>query len=82
MSALTNINTTFNDDNTVTVTLPGSPASTLVDHGTANSLSMTTGTDGISFAVGANAFTPTGGSLAGNRSSARSRPIWTQSPIR
>lgn len=68
MSALTNINTTFNDDNTVTVTLPGSPASTLVDHGTANSLSMNTGTDGnISFAVGANAFTPTGGSLAGQQ---------------
>jgi flagellar hook-associated protein 1 FlgK len=70
MSALTNgtSTTTFNDDNTVTVTLPGSPASTLVDHGTANSLSMTTGTDGnISFAVGANAFTPTGGSLAGQQ---------------
>jgi flagellar hook-associated protein 1 FlgK len=68
MSALTNINTTFNDDNTVTVTLPGSQASTLVDHGTANSLSMNTGTDGnISFAVGANAFTPTGGSLAGQQ---------------
>lgn len=68
MSAISNISATINADNTVNVDLPGTPASSLVDHGTAGVLTMTTGSDGnIAFAVGANAFTPTGGALAGQQ---------------
>lgn len=73
MAAITNINTTFNADNTVTVQLGAGTGTTLVDHGTAGSLTMTTATDGnISFSLASTTgatttITPTGGSLAGQQ---------------
>lgn len=68
MAAITNINTTINPDNTVTVQLGTGTGTTLVDRATSAALSMTTASDGnISFALGSTAITPTGGSLAGEQ---------------
>jgi len=68
MSAITNIATTINSDNTVTVQLPGATPTTLVDHGTAGALTMAKDSDGnITFALGAAGITPTGGALAGQQ---------------
>lgn len=70
MSELTNITTTVNSDNTVTVQLGNGSNATLVDRGTANTLSMATASDGnISFSLNGAAITPTGGSLAGQQQS-------------
>lgn len=68
MSAITNMTATINADNTATVQLGSGPGTVLVDHNTANTLSSTTGSDGnVTFAMGSTAFTPTGGSLAGQQ---------------
>jgi len=68
MSVLSNITTTVNSDNTVTVQIGNSTNSTLVDRGTANTLSLTTASDGnISFSLNGGDITPTGGSLAGKQ---------------
>ncbi|MBV1690698.1 flagellar hook-associated protein FlgK [Novosphingobium sp. G106] len=67
LSQYTDVTTTFAADDTVTVTMGGSPGQTLVAGGTASPLAMTISpTDGtLSFTVGGNAVTPVGGSLAG-----------------
>lgn len=70
MSSLTNITTTINSDNTVTVQLGSAGNSTLVDRGTANTLSMATASDGnISFSINGGSISLTGGSLAGQQQS-------------
>lgn len=66
LSEYTDVSTTISGDHTVEVRLggPGGPA--LVAGGTTQTLTMATAGDGtISFAVGATAISPTGGTLAG-----------------
>lgn len=74
LSGKVDISTSFNSDQTVTVTLGGNSSSgggstgvALVSGSTAGTLSMTTATDGtVSFAVNGSAVTPSGGSIAGD----------------
>ncbi|AKH44175.1 flagellar hook-associated protein 1 FlgK [Altererythrobacter atlanticus] len=67
LSGITNINTTFGTNGTVTVQAAGASGPTLVSAGNAASIAMATAADGtISFTAGGTAFTPSGGSLAGN----------------
>lgn len=73
LSGKVDISTSFNSDQTVTVTLGGNSSSggstgvALVSGSTAGTLSMTTATDGtVSFAVNGSAVTLSGGSIAGD----------------
>lgn len=66
ISAYTDVSTSFASDNTVTLTIGGTPGQTLVQGGTVQTLAMTTATNGtISFAVSGTPVTLAGGSLAG-----------------
>lgn len=66
LSNYTDIKTTIAADQTVQVTLGGTPGSSLVSGGTATALAMTAATDGtISFTLGGSPVTLAGGSLAG-----------------
>lgn len=73
MAAITNISTTVNADNTVTVQLGSGTGTTLVDHGKSGTLAMAKAGDGnVSFTLtdttaAATAITPTAGSLAGQQ---------------
>lgn len=66
LSNYTDIKTTISADQTVEVTLGGTPGSSLVTGGTATAFAMTAATDGtISFTLGGSPVTIAGGSLAG-----------------
>lgn len=66
LSNYTDIKTTISSDQTVQVTLGGTPGTSLVTGGTATPLAMTAATNGtISFTLGGAPVTIAGGSLAG-----------------
>ncbi|MBO9516542.1 MAG: flagellar hook-associated protein FlgK [Porphyrobacter sp.] len=67
LSGITNINTTFASDGTVTVNLGGATGPALVSGSNTSPLAMTTAADGtISFDVGGTGVAVSGGSLSGH----------------
>ncbi|MFT4025181.1 MAG: flagellar hook-associated protein FlgK [Novosphingobium sp.] len=81
LSNYTDIKTTIAADQTVQVTLGGTPGTSLVTGGTASPLAMTTAADGtISFTLDASPVTIAGGSLAG-QSLALTKLVDTRSRI-
>jgi flagellar hook-associated protein 1 FlgK len=66
LSGYTDIKTTISPDQTVQVTLGGTPGTPLVTGGSASAFAMSTAADGtISFTLGGSAVTIAGGALAG-----------------
>ncbi|SLJ95398.1 flagellar hook-associated protein FlgK [Novosphingobium mathurense] len=66
MSKYANVDTTYNADKTVTVTIGGTAGQTMVSGGAASTLAMATAADGtISFTLDGNAAAISSGSLAG-----------------
>lgn len=81
LSTYTDIKTTISPDQTVQVTLGGTPGTALVTGGTATPFAMTAATDGtISFTLGGSPVTVAGGSLAG-KSQALTKLVDTRARI-